>query len=140
MNAAQEEEWEAHQAELARTAGERRKARKQREREKAQKQEKVCGVVCRTKGMCVFTVVAHDAQKKTKKTKAAAKGGIKKPLTAYMFFSLENREDIKAENPDADFGTIAAIVGNECVTFGFCCCWGRACMCPSLFCCCLFVV
>lgn len=38
---------------------------------------------------------------KTKKDPAAPK----RPLSAYMFFSQDWRERVKAENPDAGFGT-----------------------------------
>ena len=44
---------------------------------------------------------ADKSSKKTKKDKNAPK----RALSAYMFFSQDWRERIKAENPDAGFGT-----------------------------------
>lgn len=41
--------------------------------------------------------------------------GPKRPTTAYFYFVAENREDVKAENPDADFGTVSRILGTEYV-------------------------
>jgi len=38
-------------------------------------------------------------------------GGPKRPLSAYMFFSQDWRERIKAENPDAGFGEIGKLLG-----------------------------
>jgi len=46
-------------------------------------------------------------QKKTTTTEKKAKkgkGGPKRPLSAYMYFSSDWRERIKSENPDAGFG------------------------------------
>ncbi|KAH7909982.1 high mobility group box domain-containing protein [Hygrophoropsis aurantiaca] len=55
---------------------------------------------------------AEKAEKGTK-TKAAskAKGGPKRALSAYMFFSQDWRERIKAENPDAGFGEVGKLLG-----------------------------
>lgn len=83
-----EAKWEERQQQLAATATVRRKARKQREKQKGKS----------TKG--------------AKKGKAS-NGGPKKPTSAYFFFVAENRDDVKAENPDADFGTVSRILGNE---------------------------
>ncbi|KAF9649583.1 hypothetical protein BDM02DRAFT_3094565, partial [Thelephora ganbajun] len=38
-------------------------------------------------------------------------GAPKRPLSAYMFFSQDWRERIKAENPDAGFGEIGKLLG-----------------------------
>ncbi|ORZ13543.1 high mobility group box domain-containing protein, partial [Absidia repens] len=35
----------------------------------------------------------------------------KRGLSAYMFFSQSNREQIKAENPDATFGQLGKLLG-----------------------------
>jgi len=45
-------------------------------------------------------VTASGRKTKSKKDPAAPK----RPLSAYMFFSQEWRERVKAENPDAGFG------------------------------------
>ncbi|KAI8640685.1 high mobility group box domain-containing protein [Parasitella parasitica] len=37
----------------------------------------------------------------------------KRSLSAYMFFSQENRAKIKEENPDASFGTIGKLLGEK---------------------------
>ncbi|KNC99879.1 uncharacterized protein SPPG_05251 [Spizellomyces punctatus DAOM BR117] len=37
----------------------------------------------------------------------------KKPLSAFFFFSQENRARIKEENPDATFGQIGKLLGQE---------------------------
>ena len=49
---------------------------------------------------------ADKSSKKTKKDKNAPK----RALSAYMFFSQDWRERIKAENPDAGFGEFARLV------------------------------
>ena len=43
-------------------------------------------------------------QKPPKGKKNKTTGAPKRPLSAYMFFSQDWRERIKAENPDAGFG------------------------------------
>ncbi|KAF8438574.1 high mobility group box domain-containing protein, partial [Boletus edulis BED1] len=43
--------------------------------------------------------------------KSKAKGGPKRALSAYMFFSQDWRERIKAENPDAGFGEVGKLLG-----------------------------
>ncbi|KAI9497311.1 high mobility group box domain-containing protein [Zychaea mexicana] len=48
-------------------------------------------------------------QRRTKKDKTGPKRG----LSAYMFFSQEQRATVKEENPDASFGTIGKILGNK---------------------------
>jgi len=59
--------------------------------------------------------VASKASKKSEKTpRAKAKknpNAPKRPLSAYMFFSQDWRERIKAENPDAGFGEIGKLLG-----------------------------
>lgn len=47
--------------------------------------------------------------KKEKKDPLAPKKG----LSSYMFFFKENRERIKSENPDAEFGEIGKLIGAE---------------------------
>ncbi|KIJ61226.1 hypothetical protein HYDPIDRAFT_138070 [Hydnomerulius pinastri MD-312] len=49
--------------------------------------------------------------KSAKGSKAKAKGGPKRALSAYMFFSQDWRERIKAENPDAGFGEVGKLLG-----------------------------
>ncbi|PCH43010.1 hypothetical protein WOLCODRAFT_90097 [Wolfiporia cocos MD-104 SS10] len=54
------------------------------------------------------------ADKAEKAPKAKAKKdpkAPKRPLSAYMFFSQDWRERIKAENPDAGFGEIGKLLG-----------------------------
>ena len=53
----------------------------------------------------------RKAAEKAEKATAARKGkkdpkAPKRPLSAYMFFSQDWRERIKAENPDAGFGEL----------------------------------
>ncbi|KAH8101320.1 high mobility group box domain-containing protein [Cristinia sonorae] len=50
---------------------------------------------------------SEKAAKKGKKDKNAPK----RALSAYMFFSQDWRERIKAENPDAGFGEIGKLLG-----------------------------
>lgn len=50
---------------------------------------------------------AAPAKKGSKKDKDAPK----RPLSAYMFFSRDQRERTKAENPTASFGEIGRILG-----------------------------
>ncbi|KAJ3562107.1 hypothetical protein NP233_g9778 [Leucocoprinus birnbaumii] len=56
--------------------------------------------------------------KKTEKVEKAPRGKAKKdpkapkrPLSAYMFFSQDWRERVKAENPDAGFGEVGKLLG-----------------------------
>jgi len=51
-----------------------------------------------------------DGEFKPKKA-SAKKGGSKKKLTGFMLFSKENREKVKAENPDITFGQIGKKLG-----------------------------
>ena len=46
---------------------------------------------------------------KAKKDPAAPK----RPLSAYMFFSQDWRERVKAENPDAGFGDVGHLLGTK---------------------------
>lgn len=57
--------------------------------------------------MAPKTKEAATAKKGTKKDKEAPK----RPLSAYMFFSRDQRERTKAENPTASFGEIGRILG-----------------------------
>jgi len=59
-----------------------------------------------------------ETTKATKKSEKAPRAKAKKnpnapkrPLSAYMFFSQDWRERIKAENPDAGFGEIGKLLG-----------------------------
>ncbi|EGN94719.1 hypothetical protein SERLA73DRAFT_187779 [Serpula lacrymans var. lacrymans S7.3] len=56
---------------------------------------------------------AEKAEKtsRAKATKAAKGTGPKRALSAYMFFSQDWRERIKAENPDAGFGEVGKLLG-----------------------------
>ncbi|KAI6042399.1 high mobility group box domain-containing protein [Pisolithus marmoratus] len=49
--------------------------------------------------------------KGAKGSKSKAKGGPKRALSAYMFFSQDWRERIKTENPDAGFGEVGKLLG-----------------------------
>ncbi|KAL2914143.1 Non-histone chromosomal protein 6 [Polyrhizophydium stewartii] len=51
--------------------------------------------------------VAKKSEGKTRKDPDAPK----KPLSAFMIFSKENRPRIKEENPDASFGEIGKLLG-----------------------------
>ncbi|WFD35550.1 Non-histone chromosomal protein 6 [Malassezia cuniculi] len=53
--------------------------------------------------------VASGRKTKSKKDPAAPK----RPLSAYMFFSQDWRERIKAENPDAGFGDVGRLLGTK---------------------------
>ncbi|PFH50369.1 hypothetical protein AMATHDRAFT_145228, partial [Amanita thiersii Skay4041] len=58
----------------------------------------------------------RKAAEKAEKAVAARKGkkdpkAPKRPLSAYMFFSQDWRERIKAENPDAGFGEVGKLLG-----------------------------
>ncbi|GJJ09375.1 Non-histone chromosomal protein 6 [Clathrus columnatus] len=46
-----------------------------------------------------------------KKVTKKGKDGPKRALSAYMFFSQDWRERIKAENPDAGFGEVGKLLG-----------------------------
>ncbi|KIK64928.1 hypothetical protein GYMLUDRAFT_240279 [Collybiopsis luxurians FD-317 M1] len=60
---------------------------------------------------------SRKTAEKAEKARPAAKGGKKDPkapkraLSAYMFFSQDWRERIKAENPDAGFGEVGKLLG-----------------------------
>ncbi|KAI8144095.1 high mobility group box domain-containing protein [Fennellomyces sp. T-0311] len=49
---------------------------------------------------------------KTRRSKKD-KTGPKRGLSAYMFFSQEQRPKVKEDNPDANFGTIGKILGEK---------------------------
>ncbi|KAG0165867.1 Non-histone chromosomal protein 6 [Apophysomyces sp. BC1034] len=51
----------------------------------------------------------EDKKKKRAKDPNAPKRG----LSAYMFFSQDNRQKVKEENQDATFGTIGKILGEK---------------------------
>ncbi|KAI9492702.1 HMG box protein [Zychaea mexicana] len=52
---------------------------------------------------------AGEKKKRSKKDPNAPKRG----LSAYMFFSQENRTQIQQENPDAAFGQIGKLLGEK---------------------------
>ncbi|KAH0833983.1 high mobility group box domain-containing protein [Lanmaoa asiatica] len=55
---------------------------------------------------------AEKSEAKTSKgSKSKSKGGPKRALSAYMFFSQDWRERIKTENPDAGFGEVGKLLG-----------------------------
>jgi len=58
---------------------------------------------------------AAEKAEKAPRAAAAKKGGKKgqpkRALSAYMFFSQDWRERIKAENPDAGFGEVGKLLG-----------------------------
>jgi HMG (high mobility group) box len=49
--------------------------------------------------------------KTTKGTKKSKKDGPKRALSAFMYFSKENRSKIQKENPDAGFGELGKLLG-----------------------------
>ncbi|KAJ3993138.1 high mobility group box domain-containing protein, partial [Lentinula boryana] len=53
---------------------------------------------------------AEKSEKGSRKTKKDPKAP-KRALSAYMFFSQDWRERIKAENPDAGFGEVGKLLG-----------------------------
>jgi len=55
---------------------------------------------------------AADKEKAPRKTKKD-KNAPKRALSAYMFFSQDWRERVKAENPDASFGEIGKLLGTK---------------------------
>ncbi|KAF8626685.1 hypothetical protein AX15_004769 [Amanita polypyramis BW_CC] len=64
----------------------------------------------------VQSFLQRKAAEKAEKASAARKGkkdpkAPKRPLSAYMFFSQDWRERIKAENPDAGFGEVGKLLG-----------------------------
>jgi len=54
---------------------------------------------------------AADKSEKSSKKSKKDKNAPKRALSAYMFFSQDWRERIKAENPDAGFGEIGKLLG-----------------------------
>eukprot|EP00455_Lapot_gusevi_P041654 TRINITY_DN4857_c0_g1_i4.p1 TRINITY_DN4857_c0_g1~~TRINITY_DN4857_c0_g1_i4.p1 ORF type:complete len:213 (-),score=90.51 TRINITY_DN4857_c0_g1_i4:100-738(-) len=53
------------------------------------------------------------SKSKKSSSKSSSKSGSSKPLTAFMIFSKDNRSRIKDENPDASFGELSKLVGEE---------------------------
>lgn len=49
---------------------------------------------------------SEDGKRRSKKDKSGPKRG----LSAYMFFSQEQRPKVKEENPDANFGTFQILI------------------------------
>ena len=107
-----EAKWEERQQQLAATASVRRKARKQREKQKGKSAKGAVRAHCRMQQRVSPRTHSQFVRAPEKKGKAS-NGGPKKPTSAYFFFVAENRDDVKAENPDADFGTVSRILGNE---------------------------
>lgn len=58
-------------------------------------------------------VVVEEVQNPDKKKKRKDPNKPKKALGAYMFFSNWRRAEVVAKNPDASFGEIGTLVGNE---------------------------
>jgi hypothetical protein len=59
---------------------------------------------------------AAEKSEKAKPQRAGRKkdpNAPKRPLSAYMFFSQDWRERIKAENPDAGFGEVGKLLGKK---------------------------
>ncbi|PWN49872.1 hypothetical protein IE53DRAFT_387883 [Violaceomyces palustris] len=52
---------------------------------------------------------AAPAKRTTKSKKDPA--APKRPLSAYMFFSQDHRDRVKADNPDAGFGDVGRLLG-----------------------------
>ncbi|KAG1445827.1 hypothetical protein G6F56_009775 [Rhizopus delemar] len=52
----------------------------------------------------------EEGEKKTRRSKKDADTP-KRGLSAYMFFSKENRNTVKEENPEATFGELGKILG-----------------------------
>ncbi|CEG75993.1 Putative Structure-specific recognition protein 1 [Rhizopus microsporus] len=53
-----------------------------------------------------------DAKKPARRQKKTTTGP-KRGLSAYMFFSQDNREVVKKENPSASFGEIGKLLGEK---------------------------
>ncbi|KAI0370908.1 hypothetical protein BV20DRAFT_943006 [Pilatotrama ljubarskyi] len=71
-------------------------------------------IVVRRAVLIVRPLQRRAAEKQDKAPKAKSKKDPKAPkraLSAYMFFSQDWRERIKAENPDAGFGEIGKLLG-----------------------------
>ncbi|SAM62229.1 probable NHP6B-nonhistone chromosomal protein [Ustilago bromivora] len=56
------------------------------------------------------TKSSTSTQKRTTKSKKDP-AAPKRPLSAYMFFSQDQRERVKADNPDAGFGDVGRLLG-----------------------------
>ncbi|KAJ2328872.1 Non-histone chromosomal protein 6 [Coemansia sp. RSA 2681] len=54
-----------------------------------------------------------EKESKTKRGKKKAKAGPKRALSAYMFFSKDQRQAVKDEFPDVSFGQIGKILGDK---------------------------
>jgi len=51
-------------------------------------------------------------EKQNKRKRQKEEGAPKRPITSYMFFSQEKRNEVKNDNPDASFGDLGKIIGN----------------------------
>ena len=56
---------------------------------------------------------AELPSKKKKKKKKKDKNAPKKPNSPYMFYMKGNRKRVKEENPNATFGELGRIIGEE---------------------------
>ena len=56
---------------------------------------------------------AELPSKKKKKKKKKDKNAPKKPNSPYMFYMKGNRKRVKEENPNATFGELGRIIGDE---------------------------
>lgn len=52
-------------------------------------------------------------EKVEKVAKKKDKNAPKRPLSAYMFYSKDQRETVRIDNPDASFGEIGKLLGNS---------------------------
>ncbi|CAO3695849.1 unnamed protein product [Rhizopus microsporus] len=56
---------------------------------------------------------AKDDEGKRRTRQKKTTTGPKRGLSAYMFFSQDNREVVKKENPNASFGEIGKLLGEK---------------------------
>jgi hypothetical protein len=59
----------------------------------------------------VFSRKALQFESRPGERASSKKTGVKRPLSAFMFFSQAKREAVKAANPDATFGGVGKLVG-----------------------------
>eukprot|EP01128_Nolandella_sp_AFSM9_P012839 TRINITY_DN9675_c0_g1_i1.p1 TRINITY_DN9675_c0_g1~~TRINITY_DN9675_c0_g1_i1.p1 ORF type:complete len:414 (+),score=80.55 TRINITY_DN9675_c0_g1_i1:22-1242(+) len=57
--------------------------------------------------------VSASSPEKSSSPKTEMKKGPKKPLSAYLFFSMQSRESLKQEYPSLGFGELMKMVGNQ---------------------------
>ncbi|KAL6628032.1 high mobility group box domain-containing protein, partial [Neocallimastix sp. 'constans'] len=51
-------------------------------------------------------------EKPNKRKRQKEEGAPKRPISSYMFFSQDKRNEVKSKNPDATFSEIGKITGN----------------------------